>query len=417
MRGIFSLCFPALMLLGSAATAATSLPEIKLTAADGKANEAFGWSVAISGTTAIVGAVGDRDGGDRGGAAYLFDTRTGAQIGKLAADDDTDSFVESVAVSGDTAIISTFSRDGVTGSVSVFDVASGTRTTRLTAGDTVNDVFGAAVAISGGTAIVGAFGDDAHGINSGAAYLFDSGTGEKLARLTANDPADGNTFGWSVAISGNTAIVGGIGDSHQGAYAGSAYLFDSSTGEQIAKLTAEDSAAFAYFGISVAISGNTAIVGAFGDQEKGISAGAAYLFDTTTGAQIAKLTAEDGWASGYFGYSVAISGGLAVVGAPFDRVAGVYSGSAYVFDIATGAQIAKVGPSDGLYFDQFGHSVALSGTNLIVGAFAQDDGTGAAYLYDLSSLVAPAPVPLPAGIWLLGSALGLGAFAARRRNA
>ena len=108
--------------------------------------------------------------------------------------------------------------------------------------------------------------------------------GEQIAKLLPDDGGAGHEFGIAVAISGSTAIVGAT-------YSGSAYLFDITTGEQIAKL-ADDGETSDYFGYSVAISGSTAIVGALGDDDNGQDSGSAYLFDITTGDQLAKLDAR-----------------------------------------------------------------------------------------------------------------------------
>jgi len=179
--------------------------------------------------------------------------------------------------------------------------------TKLTASDAAaSDVFGRSVAISGNTALVGASGDDDDDddTNSGSAYLFDITTGNQLFKLTASDAAALDFFGSSVAISGNTALVGAFGDDDGGSRSGSAYLFDITTGNQLFKLTASDAAAFDLFGKSVAISGNTALVGANGD-DAGPGSGSAYLFDITTGNQLAKLTASDAAALDFFGWQSA----------------------------------------------------------------------------------------------------------------
>ena len=155
--------------------------------------------------------------------------------------------------------------------------------TKLTADDAVaGDYFGS-VAISDNTALFGASGDDDGGSNSGSAYLFDVITGSQLAKFTSDDIAADDSFGGSVAISGNTALLGARGDDDGGNHSGSAYLFNVITGNQLAKLTADDAAERDFFGGSVAISGNTAIVGASGDDDGGSNSGSAYLFDVTTG--------------------------------------------------------------------------------------------------------------------------------------
>ncbi|MCK4873235.1 MAG: hypothetical protein KAS72_10960, partial [Phycisphaerales bacterium] len=186
--------------------------------------------------------------------------------------------------------------------------------------------------------------------------------GDELFKLLPSDGAGSDEFGYSVAISGTTAIVGTRYDDDNGIDSGSAYLFDTTTGQQLFKLLASDGAEEDYFGHSVAISGTTAIVGAWADDDNGDLSGSAYLFDTATGQQLFKLLPSDGAMLDSFGVSVAISGTAAIVGAAWDSDNGFGSGSAYLFDTTTGQQIAKFLPSDGAEGDQFGHSVAISGT-------------------------------------------------------
>ena len=195
-------------------------------------------------------------------------------------------------------------------------------------------------------AIVGAPGDRDDGPDSGSTYLFDGQTGwSQIAKLTASDAAAVDRFGTSVAINGDLAIVGAPLDDDGGPDSGSAYLFDGSTGwSQIAEFTASDAGRSDEFGYSVAISDDLAIVGAWGDDDGGSASGSAYLFDGSTGwSQIAKLTASDAGRGDEFGYSVAISGDLAVAGARLDDDSGSASGSGYVFDRSIGwSQVAKL---------------------------------------------------------------------------
>lgn len=401
--------------LCTAAQAAT-ITETKITASDGVSADLFGGAVAISGNTAIVGAFGYDGNGRDSGSAYLLDTSTGDQIAKLTASDgaEYDWFGSSVAVSGNTAIVGARNDadNGMrSGSAYLFDATTGDQIAKLTASDAAtNKFFGYSVAISGDMAIVGGYADEGNGGTSRSAYLFDATSGDQIARLTTSDEGAYDTFGNAVAVYGDTAIVGADGDLD---YSGSAYLFDVTTGDQIAKLTASDGAMNDRFGHSVAISGNTAIVGAYADDDDGRTSGSAYLFDVTTGDQIAKLTASDAAAGEFFGYSVAISGNTAIVGAFGDDQNGGTSGAAYLFDVTTGDQIAKLTASDAAKNDQFGRFVAISGNTAIIGSIFDDDNgyeSGSVYLYTIET----AAVPLPAGVWLLGSALG--ALALRRRG-
>ena len=248
------------------------------------------------------------------------------------------------------------------------------------------DVFGYSVGISGDIAIAGARGDGDNGPDSGSAYLFDVTSGEQLAKFLANDGAVDDLFGYSVAISGVTAVVGAIGDDENAEDSGAAYLFDvtdPSNPVQIAKLLPDDGVEGDRFGVSVAISGATAIVGTARDGADG-DLGVAYLFDTATGRQIATLVPDDLEADDRFGLRVAISGATAIVGAWGEDAD---TGAAYLFDATSGRQIARLVADDGVSEDGFGDAVAISEDAAIVGALLDDDNgrdSGSAYVFDIS---------------------------------
>ncbi len=349
----------------------------KLLATDGAEGNQFGQSVAVSGATALVGA--------RNSSAYLFDTTTGQQQFKILADGGW--FGWAVAIDGTTALVGAPFHNS-TGSAYLFDTTTGQQSALLSSSDgAADDNFGYSVAISGNTAIIGVPYDDDNGNRSGSAYLFDTNTGQQLFKLLPDDGAAEDFFGWSVAISGANAIVGAINDADNGSQAGSAYLFDIATGQQIAKLLPRDGASGDFFGHSVALSGTTAIVGAPYDDYRGMDSGSAYLFDTTTGDQLTKLAPSDGAAEDFFGWSVSISGNYAISGAKGDDDNGWAAGSAYLFDVNTGDQIDKLLPDDGAAEDYFGNSVAISGNKAIVGANGDDDQgawSGSGYLFNLN---------------------------------
>jgi len=376
----------------------------KLSASDAARNDFFGLNVEISGDTAIVGSHLDDDGGMNSGSAYVF-VRSGTtwtQQAKLTASDATagDEFGLSIGISGDTAIVgSHFDDDGGmnSGSAYVF-VRSGTTWTqqaKLTASDAAaGDIFGHNVVISGDTAILGAYLDDNPGIDSGSAYVFvrSGTTWTQQAKLTASDAAAGDEFGHNVAISGETAVVGAEEDDDGGFFSGSAYVFvrSGTTWTQQAKLTASDAAPIDRFGHGVSISGDTAIVGSYLDDDGGMDSGSAYVFvrSGTTWTQQAKLTASDAAALDWFGHSISIVGDIAIVGNERDDDGGMNSGSAYVFERSgtTWTQQAKLTASDAGVGDFFGHWVAMSGDTVIVGAYLDDNpglNFGSAYVYSL----------------------------------
>lgn len=384
-RGLAFRALSNLLLAVAPVAAQTSTEDFKLTASDAGANDIFGQAVAVSGTTAIVGAYGE-DGFV--GAAYVFEASTGQQLFKLTASDAAagDAFGFSVAVSGSTAIVGAPLHDASTGINSgaayVFDTTTGQQLFKLTASDAAaGDEFGTSVAISGTRAIVGApLGGDA-GVRSGSAYIFDTTTGQQLSEFIATDMSAGDLFGADVAIAGNAAVIGARNVGVFGIRIGSAYIFDTSTGQQLFQLLASDGKPNDSFGSAVAISGDTAVIGSIHDN--GIT-GSAYVFNTTTGDQLFKLTAPDAAGADAFGQSVAISGTTAVVGARFDVVQGQVAGSAYAFDTTTGQRLLKLTTSDATSLNRFGTSVAISGSFGIVGApgtAGNGPDSGSAYVF------------------------------------
>ena len=216
---------------------------------------------------------------------------------------------------------------------------------------------------------------------AGAAYIYDVTTGAQLRKLIATDGADRDFFGGAVAIDGNIAVVGAEANAGVVPGGGAAYVFNVTTGQQLFKLTPTDAAQNEFFGVSVAVSGNRAIIGAYDDHG---AQGSAYIFDLSTGQQLFKLTASDAAVSDFFGISVAAKGNLAIIGAD-QKLNG---GTAYVFNIATGQQLAELLPNDGVKRDDFGIAVGISGNLAVVGAQEKADVgdlSGAAYVFNSST--------------------------------
>jgi uncharacterized protein (DUF2345 family) len=384
------------------------LQQGKLTASDGAASDNFGHAVAMSGDTVVVGAKGDDS---SKGSVYVFVKPGGGWAdtstfnAKLTASDGaaSDNFGNAVAISGDTVVVGAYGDDSYKGSAYVFvkpDTGwtdTSTFNAKLTASDgETYDYFGDGVAISGDTVVVGARGDDDKGSVSGSAYVFvkpDTGwadTSTFNAKLTTSDAASTEFSRHAVAISGDTVVVGARGDN---SYKGSAYVFvkpDSgwaTTSTFNAKLTANDGEASDYFGYAVALSGDTVVVGASGDDS---NKGSAYVFVkpdtgwTTTNAFDAKLTATNRANFDRFGYAVALSGDTVVVGEFGDNSS---KGSTYVFVkpdggwATTNAFDAKLTASDGAASDSFGYAVAISGDTMVVGASGDDSRKGSAYIF------------------------------------
>jgi hypothetical protein len=384
----------------------------KLTASDAQADDWFGYSVAVSGEIAVVGAYGEDPGGaNEAGSAYVFRS----YANKLTAydADGSEYFGDSVAVSGDVAVAGAYMEyvagySGA-GAAYVFSRNQGGannwgQVKKLSEADpATNDWFGYSVAVSGDIAVVGSPGQWQ------AAYIFSRNQGGtdkwgQVKKLTASDGEGGDRFGWSVAVSGDIAVVGAYQEDAGGSDAGAAYVFSRNQGGadnwgQVKKLTASDGEAGDNFGISVALSGDIAVVGAHQEDAGGSNAGAAYVFSRNQGGannwgQVKKVTASDPQASDQLGSSVAVSGDIALAGAYGEDAGGSDAGAAYVFSRNTGGadnwgQAEKLTAHDAQADDEFGFSVAASGNTAVVGADAEDAGAsqlfdaGAAYVFPL----------------------------------
>ncbi|MCK4529910.1 MAG: choice-of-anchor D domain-containing protein, partial [Candidatus Marinimicrobia bacterium] len=408
---------------------------IKAVASDRGLGDYFGYSVAISDNFAIVGAywedhnVSGTDSLSKAGAAYIF-IRSGdtwVQQQKLVASDRAvdDLFGMNVAISGNYAIIGAYQEDeDASGANTLINAGAAyifynngsvwSQQQKLVAFDrSPHKFFGNSVAISGNYVIVGAEREekDANGLNpitnAGAAYIFyNNGVSWiQQQKVVASDRALYDGFGLSVAISDGYAIVGTSSESEDAngentvGNAGSAYIFvrsgESWTQQQ--KIVASDRGIADYFGCSVAISGDYVIVGAYDEDEdiNGentlLTAGSAYIFtrNVDTWSQQQKIVASDRAESNWFGYSVAISGDHAIIGAYRELW---NTGAAYIFarDTIGWVQQQKITATRLATSDYFGHSVDISGDYSIVGAYAEEEdangentlsAAGAAYIF------------------------------------
>ena len=360
--------------------------EFKIFPSDDGIGDDFGASVSIFGGYAIVGA--PIAGINGTGAAYIFEKNGSRwdEVAKLTASDGgpLNFFGRSVTISDSFAIVGAPGNQSRIGAVYIFEKvgSSWNEIDKLQASDKyTNDNFGYTVSISGDNAIVGAMG---YNYSYGAAYILENngGSWNEVAKLTADGPTTYDQFGHSVSISGNYAIVGAYGDGYS---IGAAYIFEKSgnSWNSEPKLTAGGEVAGRRFGQSVSISGEYAIVGAYKDNENGSNSGAAYIFARSDSgwSEVTKLTASDGAADDYFSYNaVSISGEYAIVGAHADDDNGNSSGSAYIFKNMGGnwEQATKLTPGGGVANDNFGISVSVSNGYAIVG------GPRAASIFDLS---------------------------------
>ena len=386
----------------------------KLLASDGESNDNFGWSVAVDGDTAIVGAP-HTDQSSCNGSARIFTRIGGVWTEQAELLSDNDGVCESfsggsgnqvAALSGDTAIVGAIgARDhnGVlTGAAHIFTRSGGDWTQQAKIFPTNglhNAIFGDAVSISGDTAVIGAQFDNEIGSNTGAAYVF-TRSGDVWTQQAKLLPADGApnsaNFGSSVSVRGSTVVVGEPRDGENGSASGSAYVFTESGGvwSQQAKLLPSAGSPHSHFGWSVSIDGDSVLIG----ERRGGVSGSAYVFTRSGGVwtEQAKLNGSDATGGAEFGHTVSISGDSAVIGAFWDNSDnGINSGSVFVFTRSGGVwtERAKLIASDGAAGDVFGISVSISDGTAVIGAHADDDNgnsAGSAYVFDLGCDDCPA---------------------------
>ncbi len=366
----------------------------KLVASDAQAGDRFGYSTSISGDTVVVGAYAEDTGGADAGAAYIF-TRSGttwSQQAKLQASDKAanDRFGWSVAISGDTVVVGAYYEDtgGSNAGAAYVFTRSGTtwsQQQKIQSSDkAANDQFGSAVAIEDNTIIVGAHVEG----GTGAAYVFTrSGTTwSQQQKIVASDAQATDYFGYKVGINGDTVVVASQQEDAGGSNAGAGYVFTRSgtTWSQQAKLTASDAQANDYFD-AIKIDGDTVVAGAWGEDTGGSNAGAAYVFTRsgTTWTQQQKIVASDAAADDYFGIGVNIKGDVLVVGGAGEDTGGTNAGAAYVFTRSgtTWTQQKKLVASDAAASDWLGIEVDIDADTIVVGAPIQNATGASGYAY------------------------------------
>ncbi len=387
--------------------------EARVTAFDGGVFQGFGYSVAVSGDTALVGAHWDDDLGTQSGSAYVYQREPGPEgswvfAQKLLASDEVngDEFGHSVAIDGDVAVIGALQHihEGApgTGSVYVFRFDPNTSTwieeqELLASMGTWGDGFGFSVSISGNVALIGAPGDDDDGFASGSVYVFrfDPKTSQwiETQKLTASDAMTSDSFGGSVALAGDLAVIGTPGQDGVEEETGAAYIFrfdsDTATWIEQAKVFASDGTVLDRFGWSVAVSPDSigvALVGAHLD-----GPGSAYVFrhDPKNSAwfEEQKLVPSGGMPE-QFGRAVAMDGDVALIGSWKADAVGNSYGAAYVFrydgDTSQWSQADMLVPDPGPWTAWFGWSVALDGDRAVCSADGENQQRGAAYMYNLA---------------------------------
>ena len=380
---------------------------------DAEAGDFFGRSVDIDDAIIVVGAFGDNEAGNNAGAAYLFgfDGVEWSPVAKLLADDaqSDDLFGTSVAIAGNRIVIGAPGDDvgkSGSGSVYVFELVDGdwVQTARLNADDPdAGDQFGRAVAVLGDLILVGSPGDDNALSDSGSAYVFapdqksPNGWSQQF-KILPGEAQLAAEFGSSVSLGvdsfGNSmALIGSWRhDLPELVDVGAAYLFAQQGVDwfQLQALMSPRLTAGDAFGVSVSLSGELAIVGAWDGLDSMPGTGAAYVFAPVDSSWIeqAVLLPSDQTPNARFGFSVdlatdALDVTRAIVGSPFADHLGKNSGAAYIFQQLSPVewfQTAKSTAFDGQAGEAFGVAVALDEQTSLVGAWQDDLGAGSAYV-------------------------------------
>ncbi|MEK7100901.1 MAG: thrombospondin type 3 repeat-containing protein [Patescibacteria group bacterium] len=268
--------------------------------------DGFGYSVSISGNKVLIGAYNDDTGASNAGSAYLYSATTGDLLRTF--DNPTpainDGFGWSVSISGDKVLIGTpgdSTGASRAGSGYLYDATTGALLkTFNNPTPSEGSGFGYSVSISGDKVLIGAITGDNGVPNVGSAYLYDAATGALLQTFNRPTPIAGSGFGFSVSIANGKVLISSFATR-------SAYLFDATTGALLytfnSPSTTDD-----FFGWSVSISGDKVLIGTPGDSTEAYRAGSAYLYDATTGALLKTFISPNPRSQDAFGHSVAVSG-------------------------------------------------------------------------------------------------------------
>ena len=329
----------------------------KLYASDPAGSDNFGTSVSLHGDTALIGAIKDDDNGiQNSGSVYVF-TRSNS----------AGTFIQHSKIHANNAA--------------------------------AEDFFGRSVSLYGDTALIGAIGDSTA---TGAVYVFTRSSADGMftqqVKIRASDAAEDNAFGASVSLFKNTALIGayGINGNRGAVYEFTRPSADASSFTQKDKIIASDAQATDFFGVSVSLYEDTALIGASGDDDNNLSSsGSVYVFTRSsadgTFTQRSKFTPNNPGGSDRFGYSVSLHGDTALIGANGATVDDVYnSGCVYVFTRSsadgTFTEQTQLVPSDSAAFDFFGTSVSLYGNEALIGASYDDDNgisnSGSVYVFN-----------------------------------
>lgn len=357
--------------------------------------EGFGGRVAISGDHVFIGARWAEP--PTGGSGIIFQYRLpGPEFVRSFVDPDPETSAEfgvRVHTDGEVVAISSPYKEieGIEqGVVYLYDVDSGDLVrTFHSPHPTEGGKFGIALGIVGDRIYIAAHGNRTGGesaIPSGAIYAFDLHTQELIRTFENPEPDEGDQFGFGFVVEGNRLLASARLDDTLGEDTGSAYLFDTETGELIhlfrnpTPMEADER-----FGTGICLAAGKAVIGALNDTTNGVESGACYVFNAVTGELERTIYSPNAQAGGQFAASVAI-GPLFVAGEPATGYHAGAPGHAYLFDPRTGDLLQEIMNPSSAPKDHFGNPTATDGSHVLVGAWG---GTGGAYLYDVSEFISP----------------------------
>lgn len=384
------------------------------------ASDNFGQSVAYGAAgRMVVGTALDDSGANDAGTAYVYQNTGPLPQPPIATLNNPgpavgDKFGTAVAIAGTRVLVGApYDDTGAAdaGTLYSYELTSGTPTVPVLTtnhpGPSLTDVFGYSVAISGTKMVVGAPFESTGAGSAGSAYVYDlANFSAEVPTFTFNnpDPAGGDYFGYTVAISGNRVAIGAPYDDQTASDSGKAYIYSlTSQTPALPTLIIQNPTPGAQdnFGYAVAISGTRLVVGAHQDDTGATNAGSAYVYELTgTFPAIPLHTLNNPFpgSGDFYGQAVGISGGTVVAGAPYDDTGGTNAGSAYVYNVLSGTPTAvlhSLNNPGAEAEDLFGFAVAASGNRVLVGAPRDNTGgndSGSAYVYSLESATPTVPV-------------------------
>jgi hypothetical protein len=378
---------------------------IELTSASPQSRGEFGFATAVANGYVAVGAEQEAASGDPdAGNVYVFNASTGQFVASLTSPyPKLDGFYGwAVAMSGTTLVVGAPNESAGgsvlnAGNAYLYTVSDGTVSFKCTLVDptplagtpsSIGGAFGYSVAISGTNVLVGAPGENSAGYPQGGnAYVFSTGCAW-ISSLTTPNPRDSGVFGWAVALRGTTAYIAAPEEGS----GGHVYIVQKATSpaddQTTYVLSSPNAQPFSgFFGYSLAVAGSVLAVGAARENVSGLTAsGNAYVYNANTGVLTTQLTNPTPQLFGAFGYSVAVTGVEVVVGSPFaDAFGSVEAGNATVFNATDGAIVTQLTSPNFQNSGDYGESVAADSTCFVVGAVGEsvggEFGAGHAYVY------------------------------------